>query len=123
MNNIQFPAGSAPGTFQCFNISILEDDWLEDHEVVLFEASSDDAIISSLFDQIFNVIDFLGSLGDILRALLTCIKEVGGDIEAIVRCVKRIVSHVPYSDDDDIHRNSTMFPLLVKDGDADGNYK
>lgn len=124
-DTITFQIGSSSGDAECFNVSIAEDSLLEGWEVLLLEAISEDAIISSSFDSIFDIIDAIDSgiggvitaIGELDDALYDCIDEVGGALEDIIKCLKRLIGHVPYSD---IHRNSTLIPLVITDGDTEG---
>lgn len=107
VDTITFTSGDVSGDSLCFNITIAEDNMLEGQEVVILEAVSEDAVISGVFDPIG---DATGEIGD---ALLNCIGLVS---EAFAECIEKIGD--PYST---IHRNSTFIPLVVTDGDTEGN--
>jgi hypothetical protein len=113
---------------ECFNITIVADDLVEGQELLLLEAESEDAIISGVFDPLSDIIDAIsGSVatGDIIGAIEECISEVGEAADDIIGCVLSFFSSTldfSYTKTPVPHRNSTLTPLLVADGDTAGNH-
>lgn len=103
-----FPNGSIPGIMECFTVQISSDNLLEGQEVLVLEASSEDAIISSIFDGLG---DADGDIGD---EILECAGMAPG--EPFIDCIDDISDSYPT----DALRNTTFIPLIITDGDTNG---
>ena len=108
MDTITFAIGSIPGVMQCFGIEISSDMLLEGQEVFVLEASSEDAIISSVFDALG---DADGDIGD---EILECAEFAAGS-DPFIDCINEIGDPYPTADD---CRNTTSIPLIITDGDT-----
>ena len=102
-----FAAGSTPGVMQCFGIEISSDMLLEGQEVFVLEASSEDAIISGVFNALG---DADGDIGD---EILECAQLAGSG--PFIDCIDEIGDRYPTADD---CRNTTSIPLIITDGDT-----
>ena len=107
---ITFSSGSVAGDNECFTITLMSDTLLEGPEVVILEASSDEAIISGIFDPLGDV------PGEIDDALIFECAELNDNVNSLIECIEEIGGSNPI-----VHQGSTSIPLIIADEETQGN--